>query len=84
MSTQTMKTSNRRALHAYVSDEAHDAWHDFAAENGVTVSGFLEALTPHLLAAADAADGDAVSLEAAWADSIKGARAVDAQRRRRS
>lgn len=81
MSTQTTKTSSRRALHAYVSDEAHDAWHDFAAENGVTVSGFLEALTPHLLAE----DGeDAVSLEAAWADSIKSARAVDAQRRRRS
>jgi len=79
MSDQMTKASARRALHAYVSDEAHDAWHDFAAENGVTVSGLLEALTPLLRAK----DGDA-TLETAWEESIKSARAVDAQRRRRS
>lgn len=78
MTTQT-KPNARRALHAYVSDDAHDAWHDFAAENGVTVSGLLEALTPHLQATADDR-----SLETAFEDSIKAARAVDAQRRRRS
>lgn len=80
MTTQTKtKTSARRALHAYVSDDAHDAWHDFAAENGVTVSGLLEALTPHL-----AATTEDVSLEVVFEESIKSARAVDARRRRRS
>jgi hypothetical protein len=34
----------RKAIHAYLSPEAHDAWHDFAAENGVSVSGLLEAI----------------------------------------
>lgn len=79
MSPQMTKTASRRALHAYVSDEAHDAWHEFAAENGVTVSGLLEALTAHL-----GADSAAPTLEAAWEDSIRSARAVDARRRRRS
>lgn len=77
MSNQMTKPA-RRALHAYVSDDAHDAWHDFAAENGVTVSGLLEALTTHLQAADD------VTLESAFETSIKSARAVDAARRRRS
>ncbi len=79
MSNQMSKTSTRRALHAYVSDDAHDAWHDFAAENGVTVSALLEALTPHLQT-----ERGAATLESAWEDSIKAARAVDAARRRRS
>lgn len=79
MPTQTTTaTSSRRALHAYVSDDAHDAWHDFAAENGVTVSGLLEALTP-MLAASQSGDAGV-----AWEDSIKAARKVDARRRRRS
>lgn len=79
MSNQMTKNSTRRALHAYVSDDAHDAWHDFAAENGVTVSALLEALTPHL----QTEPSDA-TLESAWEESIKSARAVDAARRRRS
>lgn len=80
MKTDTKtKPSARRALHAYVSDDAHDAWHDFAAENGVTVSGLLEALTPHL-----ASTADDISAAAVFEESIKSARAVDAARRRRS
>lgn len=79
MSTQTEKSASRRALHAYVSDDAHDAWHDFAAENGVTVSGLLEALTPLL----QSAPADA-TIAQAWDESVKAARAVDARRRRRS
>jgi len=38
----------RKALHAYVSDDAHDHWHGFAAEQGVSVSAILEALAPEL------------------------------------
>ncbi|MFT7601732.1 MAG: hypothetical protein ACI8TP_004693, partial [Acidimicrobiales bacterium] len=36
--------NGRKALHAYVSDDAHDQWHGFAAEQGVSVSAILEAL----------------------------------------
>jgi hypothetical protein len=32
----------RKAIHAYLSPEAHDAWHDFAAENGVSVLQLFE------------------------------------------
>ncbi len=79
MSKQITKAHSRRALHAYLSDDAHEAWHDFAAENGVTVSGLLEAMTPHLQP-----DADGSTMASAWATSVKQARAVDAQRRRRS
>lgn len=67
-----MTTSERKALHAFVSDEAHDHWHDFAAENGVSVSAILEALAPEL----DHIPGPSDHV-------IKAARKVDAERRRR-
>ena len=67
-----MTTSDRRALHAFVSDEAHDYWHDFAAEQGVSVSAILEALAPVLPELED--PGDEV---------VKAARKIDAERRRR-
>ena len=35
---------SRKAIHAYLTPEAHDRWHDFAAEEGVSVSGLLEAI----------------------------------------
>lgn len=79
MTQEMTKTASRRALHAYVTDDAHDAWHDFAANNGVTVSGLLEALTAHLNDEASA-DNQAV----VWENAVKTARAVDAKRRRRS
>lgn len=79
MTKEMTKTASRRALHAYVSDEAHDAWHDFAAENGVTVSGLLEAMTSHL-----EGQDPAASIGDAWQESIRAARQVDARRRRRS
>lgn len=34
----------RKALHAYLSEEAHDAWHRFAEDNGVSLSAVLTAL----------------------------------------
>ncbi len=42
------KPGTRKAIHAYMSDNAHDQWHDFAAEQGVSVSAILEALAPRL------------------------------------
>ena len=70
----------RKAIHAWLSPEAHDGWHDFAAEEGVSVSGLLEAI------AADWAErekrGEPPATER---DRVtKAARRVDAARRRRS
>ncbi len=69
----------RKAIHAYLSPDAHDAWHDFAAENGVSVSGLLEAIANEWaarLARGEPALPDEERL-------VKTARKVDADRRRR-
>ncbi len=72
--------TGRKALHAYVSDDAHDHWHGFAAEQGVSVSAILEALAPEL-------DLDAPmsheQLGQRLNTVVKSARKIDAQRRRR-
>ena len=72
--------NGRKALHAYVSDDAHDQWHGFAAEQGVSVSAILEALAPELNLEDDQAQEqltDRLDLV------VKTARRIDAQRRRR-
>ncbi len=72
--------NGRKALHAYVSDDAHDNWHGFAAEQGVSVSAILEALAPEL------SFDDSLSHEELGArlnTVVKSARKIDAQRRRR-
>lgn len=72
--------NGRKALHAYVSDDAHDQWHGFAAEQGVSVSAILEALAPELnLEDAQAQEQLTDRLDLV----VKTARGVDAQRRRR-
>lgn len=65
--------TDRKALHAYVSDRAHDQWHDFAAEQGVSVSAVLEALAPEL---PQVDENETTKL-------ITTARQIDANRRRR-
>lgn len=70
-------TRKRRALHAYVSDDAHDQWHNVAVEWGVSVSALLEALAPTLSSETAADDAEPVSI-------VRSARQIDAQRRRRS
>jgi hypothetical protein len=74
------KTKNipRKALHAYLSDQAHETWHERAASYGVSVSALLEAIA---LSIKD------VRSESDWgkgADIISRARAIDTDRRRRS
>ncbi|NNF53347.1 MAG: hypothetical protein HKN03_02785 [Acidimicrobiales bacterium] len=69
--------SSRKALHAYVTDGAHDQWHGFAAEQGVSVSAILEALAPTLTVNDERAEYVNV-LEV-----ITEARRIDARRRRR-
>lgn len=65
--------TDRKALHAYVTDRAHDQWHDFAAEQGVSVSAILEALAPEL---PQVDENETTKL-------ITTARQIDAKRRRR-
>lgn len=69
----------RRAIHAFVSSEAHDQWHDFAAEEGVSVSALIEAFAPAL------AEGESSSepMHERLAAVVKAARSIDAARRRR-
>lgn len=71
--------TERQALHAYLSDAAHRAWQDFAEENGVSVTGLLEAKG---LALADEIHvaGDAAEIQKDW---VKAGRRIDADRRRR-
>ncbi len=75
MSTQ----AERRALHAYVSSEAHERWHDFAAVQGVSVSAVLEALAGHALANADSE----LDVNDVMSEVVRTARKLDAERRRR-
>lgn len=71
----------RKALHAYVSDAAHQRWHTFAAEQGVSVSAVLEAMAAELAGgAAEAGAPLAERLDAV----VRAARKIDAERRRRS
>jgi len=67
--------TDRKALHAYVIDGAHDQWHEFAAEHGVSVSAMLEALAPEL---------DHIAETNGTAELITTARKIDAKRRRRT
>jgi hypothetical protein len=70
---------NRKAIHAYLTPEAHDHWHEFAAEQGVSVSGLLEAIAQdwheRLLGNDD--------LPAEVERLARSARRIDATRRRR-
>lgn len=75
--------AERQALHAYLSTDAHEAWQDFATENGVSVTGLLEAQGLDLadeIAKAENEEGGAADIRQPW---VKAARKIDAQRRRR-
>lgn len=76
--TTAADASRRRALHAYLSDDAHETWHHVAADQGVSVSALLEAM---------AGDLDRPAGEGAMADRlgpiVVRARKIDAERRRR-
>ncbi len=72
--------TGRKALHAYVSDDAHEQWHGFAAEQGVSVSAVLEALAPEL--DLEQLDGEQ-PLTSRLDEVVRAARKIDAQRRRR-
>jgi len=73
-----MPTDERKALHAYLSDEAHEAWHAFSEANGISVTGLLEALGIELHDELEREEPD--DIRQPW---VKAARKVDAKRRRR-
>ncbi len=76
-----MPAQQRRALHAYLSEDAHERWHEFSAEHGVSLSAFLEALSGSL----EPTEGRGeLSTADIFALANEQARRVDAERRRRS
>lgn len=70
-------TKKRRALHGYLSDEAHEAWHQFAETHGISVSATLESLAVEL------EDNDHPQRQVILERIIARARKIDAARRRR-
>jgi hypothetical protein len=71
-----MTNATRKALHCYIDDPAHDAWHGFCTDNGVSVSALLQALGDEI----DNTLGDESPMGPVL---IKRARHIDAVRRRR-
>ncbi|NNF53507.1 MAG: hypothetical protein HKN03_03590 [Acidimicrobiales bacterium] len=76
----TTTTQQRKALHAYLSDDAHEQWHTFAAQEGVSVSAVLEALATELDFTADTSDAP---MKERLSEVVAIARRTDATRRRR-
>jgi len=68
-----------RAVHAYLSDDAHAIWQEVSTEAGVSVSGLIEAMGIDLTR-----PGDERILTPDLAELVTRARAVDAARRRRT
>jgi hypothetical protein len=69
---------DRKAIHAYLTTESHDVWHEVSEEAGVSLSGFLEALAADMKTFPPERGG-----HPRWAEIIKSARKIDAVRRRR-
>jgi len=68
------------AVHAYLSEQGKTALEVFSADNGVSVTGLLEALALELAEEIDEAGGVADGIREPW---VKKARRIDAERRRR-
>lgn len=68
----------RRAIHAYVSEQAHDALNHFAMENGVSVTSLIEATAQELAAELEHFDADELRQ-----GTVKLARRIDAANRKR-
>ncbi len=72
--------NDRRELHAVVSSDAHDRWHDAAATWGVSVTAVLEVLARRLNTDT-IAEGEVLPIDEGL---VREARTVDAQRRNRA
>ncbi len=72
----------RKAIHAFLTPEAHEAWHEFAAENGVSVSALIEAIAMDWQ---ERRNGNGDGFDLPEVDELaRTARRIDAQRRRRA
>ena len=70
---------DRRAIHAYLSPDGHEEWHEVSQDAGVSVSGLLEALAADMAANPPDQGG-----HPRWDELVRAARSIDAQRRRRN
>lgn len=70
---------DRRAIHAYLTAEGHDTWHQAAELAGVSLSGLLEAIAADFAANPPSRGG-----QPRWDEVVTAARHIDAQRRRRT
>jgi glutamate/tyrosine decarboxylase-like PLP-dependent enzyme len=75
--TNVKTIRKRKALHAYLSDQAHESWHQFASTHGISVSATLES------PAVELDDEHPASGKIDFAPIVKRARTTDAARRRR-
>jgi hypothetical protein len=73
-----MALSNRQAIHAYLDDDTHQAWIDWSEDEGISVTGMLEAIGRMIIEEPEDWQRmiEAIGL-------VKKARRIDAQRRRR-
>jgi hypothetical protein len=69
-------TPDRKALHAFVDEATHEAWHDFCSDNAISVSALLQAL-------GDEIENTLGPKSPMGSVLIKRARQLDAIRRRR-
>lgn len=74
------KDLNRKAVHGWVALDSHDGWHDFAGEQGCTVSALLDMVGAEL-AKLRRQPGP---VPQPWANWIVEARKIDALNRRRT
>lgn len=74
-------TSERRALHAYLTVDSWETWQDFASDNGVSITGLLEAMG--VLLANDIAENKSVGESGKHRPWVLLGRRIDALRRRR-
>jgi hypothetical protein len=72
--------ADRQALHAYLTSGSHATWQHFAEENGVSMTGLLEAMAQTLATEIESVDGDSTQVRPDW---VKAGRQIDAGRRRR-
>ena len=71
----------RKAIHAFLTPDSHEAWHDFAAENGISVSAMIEAMAIDWRERRESGNGfELPELDVLARD----ARRIDARRRRRA
>jgi hypothetical protein len=68
----------RRAIHAYLTVASHEIWHAVSEDEGISLSGFLEALAADMKAHPPTEGG-----HPRWKDIVRASRRIDADRRRR-